>query len=596
MPASALSTSQTRSEEVAERVATVWKIAWENRTRLDARNSSSWKPLHSYAGSMVTTSLTQCQDSNIALSKQRKQQQPSAAPQVNHGDAHQSNFDGGLPSVGSEGHFDGTCKRCAFFPKGRCLNGKDCTHCHFPHDPRPRNRKRRMTKSQRSEEAHEATELPEDDNMSDDSYPTESLQDSAGDPELARASDLVYARLLTINESEDEHEAEVHSDRGASTPNDISDSELRPADMRTLNHALQNSAKLCTADVLSLAQGKDSTSECGRNDAGDADSTSISSLGEGDESATTSSIDSEPEPASIAALLPTCASSETSSSDISPLLESTSQAPSDQAGSAPKSSTRERSTFFTSSTSWAAMRRSQQAAASQNCPPVHITRMTRALLNKLTEERFESLCSQILALPLSTPEQLAVVVKEIFHKATTQNGFRALYTELCLRLDVHLTAQTGVIGGKSFRKALVNECQATFERNLQPPDATLFDNLSGDESFELAMKLKTAILGNLRFIGDLLVRRLLSAKLLPPIVHTLLSGTEAELESLLALLEVVAPVFEGTPSLYQAPLHDAFAVLRRRVAEKSTCQRVRCQIQNLLDARARGWAPRSARC
>merc|ERR1712178_604497 len=51
-------------------------------------------------------------------------------------------FDGELPSIGSEGHFDGTCKRCAFFSKGRCRNGKDCTHCHFAHEPRSRMRKR----------------------------------------------------------------------------------------------------------------------------------------------------------------------------------------------------------------------------------------------------------------------------------------------------------------------------------------------------------------------------------------------------------------------------------------------------------------------
>mmetsp|Transcript_2880 Transcript_2880/g.6526 ORF Transcript_2880/g.6526 Transcript_2880/m.6526 type:complete len:267 (+) Transcript_2880:52-852(+) len=39
-----------------------------------------------------------------------------------------------LPSVGSAGHFEGTCKRCCFYPKGRCENGKECGFCHFEHD------------------------------------------------------------------------------------------------------------------------------------------------------------------------------------------------------------------------------------------------------------------------------------------------------------------------------------------------------------------------------------------------------------------------------------------------------------------------------
>jgi hypothetical protein len=41
-----------------------------------------------------------------------------------------------LPSIGSALHYSGECKRCNFFAKGRCQNGKDCSFCHFPHDVR----------------------------------------------------------------------------------------------------------------------------------------------------------------------------------------------------------------------------------------------------------------------------------------------------------------------------------------------------------------------------------------------------------------------------------------------------------------------------
>lgn len=46
-----------------------------------------------------------------------------------------------LPSAGSVGHFEGTCKRCCFFPKGRCSNGVDCQFCHFDHEKRTRTNK-----------------------------------------------------------------------------------------------------------------------------------------------------------------------------------------------------------------------------------------------------------------------------------------------------------------------------------------------------------------------------------------------------------------------------------------------------------------------
>ncbi|CAJ1435757.1 unnamed protein product [Effrenium voratum] len=41
-----------------------------------------------------------------------------------------------LPSKGSIEHASGNCKRCNFFPKGRCQNGKNCTFCHLPHPKR----------------------------------------------------------------------------------------------------------------------------------------------------------------------------------------------------------------------------------------------------------------------------------------------------------------------------------------------------------------------------------------------------------------------------------------------------------------------------
>eukprot|EP00451_Oxyrrhis_marina_P014502 CAMPEP_0204329942 /NCGR_PEP_ID=MMETSP0469-20131031/14536_1 /ASSEMBLY_ACC=CAM_ASM_000384 /TAXON_ID=2969 /ORGANISM="Oxyrrhis marina" /LENGTH=393 /DNA_ID=CAMNT_0051312639 /DNA_START=5 /DNA_END=1186 /DNA_ORIENTATION=+ len=54
-----------------------------------------------------------------------------------------------LPSAGSAGHFDGTCRRCCFHPKGRCENGADCGFCHFDHEKRRRSSKKKNKKSRR---------------------------------------------------------------------------------------------------------------------------------------------------------------------------------------------------------------------------------------------------------------------------------------------------------------------------------------------------------------------------------------------------------------------------------------------------------------
>jgi len=66
-----------------------------------------------------------------------------------------------LPSIGSAQHGTGECKRCNFFPKGRCQNGKDCTFCHYPHDKRKpsrqekRERRAAWLEQQQTENPHQ---------------------------------------------------------------------------------------------------------------------------------------------------------------------------------------------------------------------------------------------------------------------------------------------------------------------------------------------------------------------------------------------------------------------------------------------------------
>jgi len=394
-------------------------------------------------------------------------------------------FNGELPSVGSDGHFDGSCKRCAFFPKGRCTNGKDCTHCHFDHAPRSRLRKRCGTNMHKGEVAEE-----------------NGVQNLHVVPEREAMEDACLSEgLLCLSEA----------DTASNTGSDIS------------------TAKATFS-----------------NESTDADTTpSVSALSDSEE-------------------MQESATDPCQSDEEQQARDTDAQAP------AP---------------SWSVSRRNRKA---------DVAGMARSLLNKLTEQRFESLCSQMLSLPLSTPEDLAAVVSEIFQKATTEKGFRTLYTELCIRLDEYLAAETSPIGGKAFRRALISECQTTFERDLKTLDNSIFEGLTADECFEVEVKLKARRLGNMRFIGDLLVRRLLALKLLTPILHQLLSGDEAALESLIALLSTVAPELETKASPYQAPLRDAFAQLRLKMANKSVSPRLSCLLSDLFDARERGWAHRLA--
>jgi len=69
---------------------------------------------------------------------------------------------GELPSVGSALHAEGLCKRCCFFPKGRCLNGKDCEFCHFEHEKRKRKKKKKGAGARRDAAGSESEDDSQD--------------------------------------------------------------------------------------------------------------------------------------------------------------------------------------------------------------------------------------------------------------------------------------------------------------------------------------------------------------------------------------------------------------------------------------------------
>jgi len=81
--------------------------------------------------------------------------------------------------------------------------------------------------------------------------------------------------------------------------------------------------------------------------------------------------------------------------------------------------------------------------------------------------------------------------------------------ELCVRLKSHFEKEP--IEGADFRKLLVAACQRTFEQNIQT-QPKVDTNLCYEDRYEVELKFKTRMLGNQRFVGELLVRKLLLGK------------------------------------------------------------------------------------
>lgn len=486
---------------------------------------------------------------------------------------------GALPSVGSAGHDQGLCKRCAFFPKGRCKNGTDCTHCHMEHPKQVRHRKRAQTRGNRGPRHESLFEIPYD-----------QAQAMESDDEFYDDDDDVLAEekeLFTSQENVSTSIAPAPLNTNMYYLNNV----LPTCDdlfWKTLYEKFQSGvdAKKMTADFDCLTEAETACPSSSSDN--DAKLYGVPSCDERFEQLVVQDL--------VKTKKKVILSHGTAQVEVSSTTETVALA------GEPSSKTRRSTGLTASAGSWAAEQRQRRVerGATQDSPAIsagEIGRQAKSLLNKLTQEKFETLCQKILALPMSTPEHLAAVVAEIFEKATLQRHlmlyeWTELCAELCARMDTHLAKEElSGVGGKIFRKALVTECQACFERNLQQP----FDSKSGtdmtyEERYELEVKHKTRRLGNMRFIGELLVRKLLAAKVFFFIVNEMLDiGNDAALESLADLLSIVAPTFEQKQSIYTAPLREVFAALKKKSRDQKVLTCTRCKLCDLLDARSRGW-------
>jgi len=250
-----------------------------------------------------------------------------------------------------------------------------------------------------------------------------------------------------------------------------------------------------------------------------------------------------------------------------------------------------------SPTSWAAQLRARRAAASpatgdDDVADAEVVRAVKCLLNKLTVEKFAQISKQLLEIKFTKARHVELLIKEVFEKATGQHHFIEMYADLCENFNTFFTENPiSKDKNKGFKRLLLNECQNSFERNLQPPKD--LDKLDFEERTIVEQKYKTRMIGNIRFVGALLARRMLASKVLIAILDELLGDPTAEaLETCAALLTVTGPAFDTAEWSHRAAFDTVFSRVKAIVDKKTCPPRVRCILQDVLDLRLHGWKDR----
>lgn len=261
-------------------------------------------------------------------------------------------------------------------------------------------------------------------------------------------------------------------------------------------------------------------------------------------------------------------------------------------------------------------------AVDQDSPEL-VDRKVKALLNKLTMEKFDSISDQIITWANKSEQEkdgrtLIQVIRLVFEKATDEATWSEMYARLCRKMmerispkvqDDGITNTEGkpIAGGQLFRKYLLNRCQEDFERGWVAKEATALAaaskaaeddavkaaNQGKDEGSEevalyseeyyAAQKAKRQGLGLIKFIGELFKLQMLTERIMHECVKKLLGNVEnpeeEEIESLCKLLTTVGALLD-TP---KARAH--MDIYFSRMKELTKSPNVNSRMQFMLQVR-----------
>ncbi|KAJ3997784.1 hypothetical protein F5050DRAFT_1690116, partial [Lentinula boryana] len=266
--------------------------------------------------------------------------------------------------------------------------------------------------------------------------------------------------------------------------------------------------------------------------------------------------------------------------------------------------------------------------------PELVDRKVKALLNKLTMEKFDSISDQIIAWANKSEKEkdgrtLIQVIRLVFEKATDEATWSEMYARLCRKMMEQISPKVQddgiknsegkpIAGGQLFRKYLLNRCQEDFERGWVNKEATAAAaatkaiedqaakaaNASKEEEeialyseeYYAAQKAKRQGLGLIKFIGELFKLQMLTERIMHECVKKLLGNVEnpeeEEIESLCKLLTTVGQMLDTAKA--RAHMNVYFDRMKELTKSLNVNSRMQFMLQDVIELRERKWQSRNA--
>ncbi|PFH32584.1 MIF4G domain-containing protein [Besnoitia besnoiti] len=238
--------------------------------------------------------------------------------------------------------------------------------------------------------------------------------------------------------------------------------------------------------------------------------------------------------------------------------------------------------------------------------PQRVRRAINSLLNKISIDKFAVVTEKIAieGESLENAEELQMLADLVYAKAVTEPEYSEMYADLCQVLKWRSLEFEKADEEKNlnFNRAFVNRCQEEFEAlqgksALEVTEEERAQCHSEDDVQKLLKKKKNRVLGNMRFIGELYLRKCIAPSVLKAVVTSLVFGDSGDpnvypdehfIECLTELLTTIGFTLEKQPHTQQMLL-EFMGKLQDLQQKANYSKRIVYKIQDLLDLKSRSW-------
>ncbi|XP_027905523.1 eukaryotic translation initiation factor 4G-like isoform X1 [Vigna unguiculata] len=226
-------------------------------------------------------------------------------------------------------------------------------------------------------------------------------------------------------------------------------------------------------------------------------------------------------------------------------------------------------------------------------------RQLKAILNKLTPQNFDKLFEQVKEVNIDNAITLIGVISQIFEKALMEPTFCEMYANFCLHLASELPDFSEDNEKITFKRLLLNKCQEEFERGeREEEEANKADEgevkQSTEEREERRVKARRRMLGNIRLIGELYKKKMLTERIMHECIKKLLGQyqdpDEENIEALCKLMSTIGEMIDHPKAKEHMDAY--FERMKLLSINMNLSSRVRFMLKDAIDLRKNKWQQR----